>query len=128
MFSNAQLMGMDLGFPDVCRTPAVPIPYPNMSMSPMTVPICFNILVGGGPAHNMMSIRPMTLGDQPGVGGGMVSQTFMQKHNHITGAFTRILRGSPTTRLTSIGPTNMINCPPSVRIVPSQIKELMLAP
>lgn len=126
MFTNCQLMGLDLGFPDVCRTPVPPIPYPNVGMGPVTIPIAFNILTGGGPTHNLMSIRPLTLGDQPGVGGGMISQTFMQKQNHVTGAFTRILRGTPTTRVTSIGPTNLINCPPAVRIVPSQFKEILL--
>ncbi|ADU91670.1 DUF4150 domain-containing protein [Taylorella equigenitalis] len=126
MFANQQLMGMDLGFPDVCRTPAVPIPYPNMAMSPTTIPIPFNWILCGGPSHNMMSVRVMTIGDQPGIGLGMVSQTITMKQNHVTGAFTEILRGTPATRMTSMGPTNMINCPPAVRIVPSQFKYLLL--
>ena len=31
MFANTQMMGMDMGFPDVCLTPPVPapVPYPN---------------------------------------------------------------------------------------------------
>jgi len=128
MFSNCQVGGMDLGFPDVCKTPVPPIPYPNMALGPMTIPVAFNILLMGLPAHNMMSIRPVTLGDQAGIGLGLVSQTIIMKQNHITGAFTYILRGTPATRVTSIGPTNLINCPLSVRIVPSQFKELLLCP
>lgn len=128
MFANCQLGGMDLGLPDVCRTPVPPIPYPNMGLGPVTIPVPFNMLLCGLPQHNMMSIKPITFGDQPGFGGGMISQTFMAKHNHVTGMFTSILRGTPATRVTSIGPTNLINCPPSVRIVPSQFKSLLLGP
>ena len=33
MFASCQLMGMNLGFPDVCLTPVpvpTPVPYPNI--------------------------------------------------------------------------------------------------
>ena len=44
MFANSQMMGMDLGFPDVCLTPPVPVPvpYPNIAMGPMGVPAAYN--------------------------------------------------------------------------------------
>ena len=42
MFGNSQMMGMDMGFPDVCLTPTpagpVPIPYPNIGMGPTAIP------------------------------------------------------------------------------------------
>jgi len=42
MFTNTQMMGMDLGFPDVLLTPTsfgpVPIPYPNIGNSPLAKP------------------------------------------------------------------------------------------
>ncbi|MCA9621991.1 MAG: DUF4150 domain-containing protein, partial [Myxococcales bacterium] len=47
MFANTQMMGIDIGFPDVCLTPTpapVPIPYPNIAMGPMGVPAAYNIL------------------------------------------------------------------------------------
>ena len=38
MFLNSQMMGTDIGFPDVCLTPAapapIPVPYPNLAMGP----------------------------------------------------------------------------------------------
>lgn len=126
MFSNCQIGGMDLGFPDVCKTPVPPVPYPNTAMGPTTIPVCFNLLLCFGPRHNIMSIRPVSMGDTPGVGMGLVSQTVMAPQRHVTGAFTFILRGSPHTRVTSFGPTNLINCPPSARLVPSQFKEILL--
>lgn len=128
MFANAQFGGMDLGFPDVCKTPIPPIPYPNIALGPMTVPIAFNVLAGGGPWHNLMSVRPLTMGDTPGIGLGLVSQTVMARQQHVTGAFTVIVRGTPSTRVTSIGPANLSNCPLSCRVVPSQLRVLVLAP
>ncbi|WOS38083.1 hypothetical protein RP300_01648 [Oligella urethralis] len=126
MFANCQLGGMDLGFPDVCRTPIPPIPYPNMAIGPTTIPICFNLLLCCMPKHNLMSIRPMSQGDNLGVGLGMICPTVMAPQTHVTGAFTHILRGTPATRVTSLGPSNLFNCPISVRLIPSQIKQLLL--
>lgn len=39
MFANCQMMGLDLAFPDVCKTPpALPIPYPNFALGPTAIP------------------------------------------------------------------------------------------
>ena len=109
MFANCQLSGMDLGFPDCCKTPIPPIPYPNMAMGPVTIPIPFNILLKCVPQHNLMSFRPITLGDTAGIGLGLVSQTVMAQQRHLTGAFTYIIRGTPATRVTSLGPANLLS-------------------
>ena len=94
MFANCQLMGMDMAFPDVCKSP-VPIPYPNMALGPMAIPNAWNILFMAMPAHNMATTTPITLGDQPGV-----TSITLQHRCNIVG----------------------------MRIVPSQLKVLMLAP
>jgi hypothetical protein len=51
MFANTQLMGTDVGWPDVSLTPAapapVPIPYPNLAASPFG-PGWFPGMPGGG--------------------------------------------------------------------------------
>ncbi|MDQ8033587.1 type VI secretion protein [Bordetella genomosp. 1] len=130
MFANCQLMGMDLAFPDVCKTPPaalMPLPYPNMALGPMAVPNAWNILFMAAPAHNMATITPITLGDIPGAAGGIISQTFMSQSRHITGAFTCIVRGTPVTRITSLALQNRCNAL-GMRIVPSQFKLLVLAP
>ena len=126
MFGNCQLMGMDFAIPDVCRTP-VPFPFPNFGMGFMAIPNAWNILYMGMPAHNMATFIPITLGDQPGALGGMISQTFMQQARHITGAFTMLLKGTPATRMTSITTQNRCNIV-GLRLVPSQFKVLRLAP
>ncbi len=131
MFANTQMMGMDMGFPDVCLTPTpagpVPIPYPNTAMGNMAIPNIPNILIMGMPAHNMATITPMTDGDNAGVALGVASGTVMGPSRHLTGAFTVLLNGAPATRLTSMSLQNSTNCP-GVRTVPSQTLVLLLAP
>ena len=94
MFANCQLFGMDLAFPDVCRTP-VPIPFPNMALGPMAIPNAWNILFMGMPAHNMATVTPITNGDNAGVLMGVVSQTVMGPSRPNTGALTVLLSGTP---------------------------------
>ncbi|QOF78848.1 DUF4150 domain-containing protein [Variovorax sp. 38R] len=126
MFANCQLMGMDLAFPDVCKTP-VPVPFPNMALGPMAIPNVPNILLMAMPAHNLGTVTPITLGDQPGALGGIISQTFMQQSRHITGAFTVLTKALPTTRVTSLTLQNRMNIV-GMRLIPSQFKVLVLAP
>ncbi|MEJ1166316.1 DUF4150 domain-containing protein [Variovorax sp. CCNWLW186] len=126
MFANCQLMGMDLAFPDVCKTP-VPVPFPNMALGPMAIPNVPNILLMAMPAHNLGTVTPITLGDQPGVLGGIISQTFMQQSRHLTGAFTVLTKALPTTRVTSLSLQNRMNIV-GMRLIPSQFKVLVLAP
>jgi uncharacterized protein DUF4150 len=133
MFANTQMMGMDMGFPDVCLTPAppspapVPIPYPNIAMAPTATGAVYNILFMAAPAHNMSTQIPFSNGDNAGVATGVASGSVMGPSRHLTGAFTVLLGGMPATRLTSTSLQNRTNCP-GARIVPSQTKVLLLAP
>ncbi len=131
MFANTQMMGMDMGFPDVCMTPAapspLPIPYPNIAMGPMAIPNCPTILVLGMPVHNLGTTIPMTNGDNAGVLLGVASGTVMGPSRHLTGAFTVLFNNMPGTRLSSTSLQNSTNCP-GVRAVPSQTLVLLLAP
>ncbi|WGT62556.1 DUF4150 domain-containing protein [Variovorax paradoxus] len=131
MFANCQMMGTDMGFPDVCLTPTpagpVPIPYPNIAMGPMAIPNCPTILFMCMPAHNLATTIPMTNGDNTGVNMGVASGTVMGPSRHVTGAFTVLLNGMPATRMTSVSLQNSTNCP-GVRLVPSQALVLLLSP
>jgi hypothetical protein len=131
MFGNAQMMGMDTAFPDVCLTPSpagpVPIPYPDIAMGPTAIPNVPNILFMGTPAHNMATTIPMTNGDNAGLATGVASGTVMGPSRHLTGAFSILLKGMPATRLTSLSLQNNTNAP-GCRVVPSQTKVLLLAP
>ena len=133
MFANTQMMGTDMGFPDVCLTPAppspapVPIPYPNIAMGPTAIPSQVKVLIMCMPAHNMATTIPMTNGDNAGVATGVASGTVMGPSRHLTAAFTVLIGGMPATRMTSVSLQNSTNCP-GVRLVPSQPKVLLLAP
>ncbi|MFT3776402.1 MAG: DUF4150 domain-containing protein [Minicystis sp.] len=126
MFSTTQMMGMDLGFPDVCKSPP-PIPYPNIAPRPMAIGAAYNILNVCAPAHTLLTTVPVSMGDNAGILGGMVSQTCMGPSRRVTGAFTVLYDGMPAARLTSMGPQNTVNCV-GMTIVPSQLKVLILAP
>ena len=131
MFANTQMMGMDMGFPDVCLTPAgpvvVPIPYPNIAMGPTAIPNQTTVLIMAMPAHNLGTTTPLTNGDNAGVGTGVASGTVMGPSRHLTGSFTVLFEGMPATRLTSMSLQNSTNSP-GARLVPSQPVVLLLAP
>jgi hypothetical protein len=131
MFANTQMMGMDMAFPDVCLTPAVPspipIPYPNIAMGPTAVPSQFKVLVTAMPKHNMSTSIPLSNGDNAGVALGVASGLVMGPARHVTASFTVLTVGMPTTRLTSMSIQNSTNAP-GARIVPSQVKVLILSP
>jgi hypothetical protein len=126
MFASCQLMGTNLGAPDVIISPVgVPAPCPNTSLGPATAPFCPTILICGGPAHNLTHPVVLSLGDVPvaGVASGMI----MGPTRPLTGAFTILMQGAPATRMSTVNIQNNTNCP-GARIVPSQPKVLLLAP
>ncbi|KAG1694981.1 hypothetical protein GQR58_006902 [Nymphon striatum] len=123
------MMGLDLAFPDVCLTPPVPIPvpYPNIAAGPMGVPAAYKTLFMCTPAHNLSTVIPMTNGDNAGLATGVASATVMGPSRHITAAFTVLVGGIPATRVTSMTLQNSTNIV-GARMVPSQLKVLLLAP
>ena len=130
MLGSTQLMGLDLAFPDVCLTPPVllPIPYPDMGLPMMAIPIAVTILFTGGFAHNMMTTTPITLGDFPGVGTGVLSHTVVAPARRlILNSYTTFLFGTPANRLCCIGPQNWINTI-GFSLIPGTLAVLFLAP
>lgn len=121
---------MDLMFPDVCLTPIivpVPIPYPNIAMRITAVDFCFNITIWCMPAHNMLTMVPMTLGDNAGVQMGIMSGLMMGPSWNFIASFTVLFEGIPATKM--LHPTlqngffgNMIG----MSIVPGQFNTMTL--
>ena len=129
MFANTMMGATNIGFPDVCLTPAgpalVPTPYPNLSMTTMAVPTLPTILIEGTPAQNLLSIVPMSQGD---VGNGVASGVCMGPTTPTLGATTCLFEAMPATRMTSMNNQNLTNCPAGMTVVPSQFGMLLLAP
>jgi carboxyl-terminal processing protease len=111
--------GMNMGFPDVCLTPAVPspipIPYPNMGMHAMAAPFCPTILLTMMPALNMGAMIPMTTGDEPGVANPLLMQTGM----FTMGNPKVFLQGMPAITLTCPTTGNNMNNAVGLVSVPS---------
>ncbi len=127
MFANCQLMGMDLAFPDLCKTPPalIPIPYPNFALGPMGIPNAWNILLMGMPAHNLLTTIPLSNGDNPGLALGLISPSVMGPSRHITCVPNVLFKCIPATRLTSLAVQNRCNAL-GARVIPSQVKVVLL--
>ncbi|MFJ1091676.1 DUF4150 domain-containing protein, partial [Bordetella bronchiseptica] len=127
MFADCQLMGMDLAFPDICKTPPalLPIPYPNFALGPMGIPNVWNVLLMAMPAHNLLTTIALSNGDNPGIGMGLISQTVMAQARRITCVPNVLFGCIPATRLTGLTVQNTINTV-GMRVVPSQLKVVLL--
>lgn len=128
MFARSQgpMPGIDLGFPDVCLTPAlvpVPIPYPNIAMTTMAIPNISNQFIMAMPVHNLMTMVSMTNGDQAGVNGGVASGMIMGPSRHLMGS-TNIIKGTaPATKMLSMtGQNGMAPNTVGTALSPSQTK------
>lgn len=120
-----QGVGMNMGFPDVCLTPAapapIPIPYPNMGMNAMSMPFIPNILVSMAPGQNMGAKPLMTNGDNAGVAHPMC----MMPGGTIMGNPRILMGGMPASHLTVPTYGNNFNEPVGAKIVPSVTNVLL---
>lgn len=70
--------GANIGFPDVCLTPAgpavVPVPYPSIGLHAMAVGFSPNVYLTGMSALSVAAILPLTMGDQAGVAHPLLMQ------------------------------------------------------
>jgi carboxyl-terminal processing protease len=112
-------VGMNMGFPDVCLTPAgpatVPVPYPNLAMNAMASPFLPTILLSSMPALNTSAKIPMTMGHAPGV----ANPDYLQKGEYTTGNQVVMLQGNPAVNLTCQTTGNNQNNAVGIVAVPS---------
>jgi len=132
MFATNSIAAMSMmTIPDVCKTPIVvpvPIPYPNITMSTAHIPSVFNVMFGTGLAENLMTEGTISMGDEPGVEGGVVSGIFMGPDTYISGSFKVIVGTAFATRLTSlVGMNGMPFNTMGMSIVPAQFRVLLLS-
>lgn len=133
MFALSMGTGTDLAFPDVCLTPSpagtVPIPYPDVSMSATSDPVCGNILYECTPTLNQASTGTVSVGDEPGIAGGVVSHDESGEALYTLGCLTIFVDGMPQQRLTSVTGQNAMGVLPNASgacIAPSQVTVLTL--
>lgn len=132
MFAVTLEAGQCLAFPDVCNTPVppspapVPIPYPNMAMPMLGDPPCVVVLVVGAPALNMESMISTTVGDEPGVLGGLVTEEIMGEAEFVTASLKVSFEGAPAVRLGDMTTQNSDNAIGSV-LEPSQTVVMVMS-
>lgn len=123
------MTGECFAMPDVCKTPTpagpVPIPYPNTASNamPMVPTAALNVMIVGKNAMMETSQIMLTNGDQAGVAGGVVSNTFMGPAQFKLGSKKVMINGRGAAYLGSIlGHNNPAasNMPTGAQIVPSQ--------
>ena len=136
MFAKTQMMGMDFAFPDVCLTPIpspagpipTPIPYPNIAMSMTAIPSQFKVLTVCMPNHNLMTITPMSNGDNVGTMMNPVSGMVMGPSKNLMGSVKTLIGGMPaTTMLKPSGQNGISPGAVGATLVPSQIKLLVMS-
>ena len=106
--------GQAMATPDTCNTPAppaapVPVPYVNFAMTQMASPTSTKVLVGGSPALMKTSEIPLTSGDEPGVTGGVVSGTFIQKAQFTAASMVVSFEGKGAARMADLMQANKGN-------------------
>lgn len=132
MFANTQSYAMNLGFPDVCKTPigpvVTPIPYPNISETTTAIPNIFNQFITCMPIHNLMTTVPTSSGNEAGSLLGVVSQLIKGPTIHMLGSFKVFRTIMPATKMLSMsGQNGMALNIPGVTLSPSQVKVLYLS-
>lgn len=128
---NGPLLGMNFAFPDVCMVPTpagpIPLPFPNMALTPMSIPSQVKVLVMCMPTSNLMTITPLSNGDNPGVAMGVASGLVMGPGSAMMGSTNLLIGGPPATKLSMPSKQNGIS-PNAVgaTIAPSQIRVMSL--
>jgi hypothetical protein len=119
--------GQAMGFPDTCKTqvgPAVvPIPYPNIGMTPTATGVTTKVLVVNMPALTQGSKLPMSQGDEAGAAGGVVSGMIMGPIAFRTASSKVAFQGQKVIVLTATTAHNGSNAndPAGVLMTPSQM-------
>src|ERR1700733_3950932 len=114
--------GMNIGFPDICLTPAapapIPTPYPNMAMNAMAAPFAVTVWISMMNALNMISEIPMTEGDEPGTASPNMGPGRYTMGNPIV--FVELMPGinllCPTTGNDMVNPIGAVLVPSIVNV------------
>jgi len=134
-FVNTQMMGLNFAMPDVCLTPIpspvgpipTPLPYPNIALPMTAIPSQVKVLILAMPAHNLMTVTPMSNGDNAGVMMNPMSGMVMGPCRHLMGSVKTMFVGLPVTKM--LNPTGQNGMSPGAfgaSLAPSQVKVMVL--
>ncbi len=87
--------------PDVCKSPTQPVPYTNTAFAKTLANGTTTVFSNGGAMNGILGSRFATsVGDEPGVGGGVISGVNMKEATFISFSPNVFMQGRPATRLT----------------------------
>ncbi len=129
MFANTQMPAINLGFPDVCKTPVgpvvTPIPYPNIAPTATAIPNVINQFIMCMPIHNLLTKVPLSSGDEAGVLLGVASSLIKGPVQHLMGSVKVFRSVMPATKMLSPTGHNGVSLNiPGLTLSPSQPKVL----
>ena len=106
---------------DMCKTPplAVPAPFPNMAMNAVVVPTYFTVMILGMPWLTVGATWTVSIGDEAGSMGGVVSQVISGPGRPVIGSVSHMVGGMPSFRTLDATLQNLANAPGTATI-PSQ--------
>jgi hypothetical protein len=103
---HASSSGMNMIFPDVCKTPSpagpIPIPYPNIAQSSDTADGTSTVKVDGNPVMVKGANYSKSSGDEAGTAKGIMSSKNMGKATPLLYSFDVKLDGKNAQRLTDM--------------------------
>ena len=136
VFATTQMPAINMAMPDVCLTPIpspvgpipTPIPYPNISVTATAIPSVVNVLTLAMPNHNMMTITPMSNGDNAGLMMNPLSGMVMGPQKQLLGSVTTFMGGLPANKMLGLSGQNGI-MPGAFgeTLSPSQVKLMILS-
>lgn len=135
-FATTQMGGLNFAFPDVCLTPIptpagpvpVPVPYPNTAVPATAIPNQFKVLTLAMSNHNLMTITPLSSGDNSGVNLNPVSGMVMGPSRSLMGSVKTFFGGLPGSKmLMPSGQNGMTPGALGTALAPSQVKVMVLA-
>ncbi|KYF52861.1 hypothetical protein BE08_10945 [Sorangium cellulosum] len=91
----------------------------------MATSVAYKVILGRGAAHTLATTVPISMGDNPGVLGGVVSRRNMGPSRRLVPYPKLLLQNKPAVRLGATGIQNQININ-GTNIVPGQVKVLLL--
>ena len=136
VFATTQMGGLNMAFPDVCLTPIpspagpipTPMPYPNMAVPMTAIPSQVKVLTLAMPNHNMMTITPMSNGDNGGLMMNPLSGMVMGPQRQLLGSVKTFIGGMPANKMLGLsGQNGMMPGAFGATLAPSQVKLMILA-
>jgi len=121
--------GVSTATPDVCKSPSVPVPYVNVAFSKDLANQAITVFADGEGIALKDSIFATSIGDEPGVGGGVISGVNKGKAIFINYSMDVFAENRNVCRLTDpmLNNGNAPNTPPTVEAqgnrLPPNVKE-----